>query len=173
MRRHSWNDFDEKMLEIMEKYNFDYKIIVAGILKGKIDFNWCDINRNNYNYKYNFYEEVIDRFNLIDKESIPIIETSSLGSSSAFGSSENVNLKNISIKYSNKILQIGNECIKDPEEILKFIDIFIECLEEHGEYIKEQLEQRKDIEEKLSLFDDEDIKFFDVSVDENKTDDLF
>lgn len=147
-------DCDEKMLEIMQNYEYDYKKIAQDILKGKIDFPMDYIDENEY------YKKLHDKIR-------PNIERC-FGTFNAY--SLNFNYCNTSkkIKYEKGILMMGDLEIKDVNDISQIFDTFIECLTEHGEYLKRYLQKKAELDEKLGFLDEED-----TNVNENKTDDLF
>lgn len=72
------------------------------------------------------------------------------------------------IKYEKGILRFDGYSIYDINDILKIFNTFVECLTEHGEYLKRYLQKKSELEEKLGFLNEED-----TNVDENKTNDLF
>ena len=55
-----------------------------------------------------------------------------------------------------------DDILNDINDILEIFNILVECLTEHGEYLKRYLQKRSELEKKLGLLDEEDT-----------TDDLF
>lgn len=136
-------DCDEKMLEIMSNYEYDYKKIAKEILRGKIDFPKSYIEGK--------YNEIF-----LELRSV-------FASNSSYYTTYNGK-----IKYEKGILMFGEYKINDINKISKIFDILVECLTEHGEYLKRYLQKKAELDEKLGFLDDED-----TNIDENKTDDLF
>lgn len=157
-------DCDEKMLEIMSNYEYDYKKIAQDILKGKIDFPVNYINNGYYEKLYNkLCRTAINKHN--DNSEF------SYGSESLVRTlttvSDNTN-KLKKIKYEKGILMMGDLEIKDVNDISQIFDKLVECLTKHGEYLKRYLQKKAELEEKLGFLNEED-----TNVDENKTNDLF
>ena len=122
-------DYDEKILEIMQNYEYDYKKIAQDIFKGKIDFYAYYIGEEGH------YGKLYDNLGKVNKITYyDDIYTS--------------------IKYEKGILMMGDMEIRDVNDISKIFDILVECLTEHGEYLKRYLQKKAELEEKLSFLDE-------------------
>ncbi|MDU7496957.1 hypothetical protein [Sneathia sanguinegens] len=153
------DDYSEKILEIMQNYEYDYKKIAQDIFKGKIDFPVYCINN------YGHYEKLYDNLCNISKHNGGPMFDFLMLPNALFHAYDEESKK---IKYEKGILKIGNLEIKDVNDISQIFDTFVECLTEHGEYLKRYLQKKAELDEKLGFLDEED-----TNISENKTDDLF
>lgn len=119
------DDCDERILEIMQNYEYDYKKIAQDIFKGKIDFYAYYIGKEGH------YGKLYDNLGITYYDDIYT-----------------------SIKYEKGILMMGDMEIRDVNDISKIFDILVECLTEHGEYLKRYLQKKAELEEKLSFLDE-------------------
>lgn len=157
-------DYDEKMLEIMQNYEYDYEKIAQDIFKGKIGFPISCREKIKYAKLYSGLNEFCYR--LHETPFLDLVNQFSDSVGSVSNQHEKIEYEKI--KYEKGILMMGNMEIRDLNNISQIFDTFVECLTEHGEYLKKYLQKKAELEEKLSFLDEED-----TNVNENKTDDLF
>lgn len=152
-------NFDKKMLEVMQNYEYDYEKIAQDIFKGKIDFPVYYID------KYGRYKKLYDNLGNISKHNGDLSFNFMMLSNAL---SRDYGEESKKIKYEKGILMMGDLEIKDVNDISQIFDTFVECLTEHGEYLKRYLQKKSELEKKLGFLDEED-----TNVNENKTNDLF
>lgn len=138
---YEFEDCDEKMLEVMQNYEFDYEKIAQDIFKGKIYLPMSCRNKIEYD---KLYSKLSDFFSIDEYD-------------------DEYSDEYEEIKYEKGILLFSDDDIlNDINDILEIFNILVECLTEHGEYLKRYLQKRSELEKKLGLLDEE-----------NTTDDLF
>ena len=147
------------MLEVMQNYEYDYKKIAQDIFKGKIDFSAYYIGKEGH------YGKLYDNLGNISKHNGELSFDFMMISNAL---SHNYGEESKKIKYEKGILMMGDMEIRDVNDISKIFDILVECLTEHGEYLKRYLQKKSELEKKLGFLDEED-----TNVNENKTNDLF
>lgn len=143
--KHIFDCFDEKMLEIMLNYEYDYKKIAQNILKGEVDFYKDDISYKKY------YNGLISKL-----RQLGVNDT-----------------KFSKIKYEKGILHIGDNKIENIDDISRVFKIFVDCLKEHGEYIKRYLQKKAALDKQLGILEDEVPNISENNTNENKENDLF
>lgn len=129
--KYALEDYDEKILEIMQNYEYDYEKIAKEIFRGKIDFTL------GYIYKRK-YEKLYSRLTKCDSFYDGFYELE----------------KNKKIKYEKGILMIGDYEINDVNDISEIFNILVECLTEHGEYLKRYLQKKSELDKKLGFLDE-------------------
>lgn len=157
-------DYDEKMLEVMQNYEYDYEKIAQDIFRGKIGFPISCREKIKYAKLYSGLNEFCYR--LHETPFVDLVKQFSDSVGSVSNQHEKIEYEKI--KYEKGILMMGDLEIKDVNNISKIFDILVECLTEHGEYLKRYLQKKAELDEKLGFLDEED-----TNIDENKTDDLF
>ena len=133
-------EFDEKMLEIMQNYEYDYKKIAKDIFKGKIDFYYYGEEDTSSRYYCELDEYLYDKRNEFEHNDDDYYSKDVLHL-----------IRYKTIKYEEGILIFGLYKINNIDDILEIFNIFVECLTKHGEYLKTYLQKESEFDKKTRL----------------------